>query len=103
MNDAPDEKKVAAARRTLELLNQEADAVRAQLVALREDLARVEREVAASHGAQLLEANEQLVLAALRAQAIADSARRRLRALTQPGPKLQESPSGQLARAEFGT
>jgi signal transduction histidine kinase len=105
VDDPAVEQKVAAATRTLVLLNKQADAVRAQLVALREDLARVEREVAATQGAQLLEANEQLVLAVLRAQAIADSARRRLRALTQLGRSslVQVSPSGRLARAEYGT
>jgi signal transduction histidine kinase len=104
-HDPAIEQKAAAATLTLALLNKEADAVRAQLVALREDLARVEREMAATQGAQLLEANEQLVLAALRAQAIADSARRRLRALTEPGRSslVQVSPSGRLARAEYGT
>jgi len=102
--DPLDEQKVAAAARTLALLNQEADAVRAQLQALREDLARVEQDMTATQGAQLLEANEQLVLASLRAQAIADSARRRLRALTQPGPPIAKvAPSGRLARAEYGT
>ena len=78
--------------------------MRAQLLALREDLARVEQDMAATQGAQLLEANEQLVLASLRAQAIADSARRRLRELTQPGrDAARVSPSGGLARAEYGT
>jgi signal transduction histidine kinase len=103
-HDPSDEQKVAAATRTLALLNQEADAVRAQLLALHVDVARVEQEMAATQGAQLLEANEQLVLAALRAQAIADSARRRLRALTEHGPSPAHlSPSGQLARTEYGT
>ena len=103
-HDPSNEQKVAAAELTLVRLNQEADAVRAQLMALREDLARVQREMTATQGAQLLEANEQLVLAALRAQAIADAARRRLRALTQPGPvPPRVSPSGRLARAEYGT
>jgi signal transduction histidine kinase len=99
-NDPSDGQKVAAATRTLALLNQEADAVRAQLLALREDLERAKWDMAATQGAQLVEANEKLVLAALRAQVIADSARRRLRALTRPGPVPQESPSGQLARGE---
>jgi signal transduction histidine kinase len=104
-HDPAIEQQVAAAARTLAILNEEADAVRAQLLALREDVARVEREMAATQGAQLREANEHLVLAALRAQAIADSARRRLRALTEPGRSslLQVSPSGRLARAEYGT
>ena len=105
VHDPSDEQKVGAAARTLALLNREANAVRVQLQALREDLASVEQEMAATQGAQLLEANEQLVLASLRAQAIADSARRRLRALTQPGRSslVQVSPSGRLARAEYGT
>lgn len=103
-HDPLGEQKVAVATRTLALLHQEADAVRAQLRALRQDLARVERDIGATRGAQLLEANEQLVLSALRAQAIADSAKRRLRELTRSGPKLpQVAASGQLARAEYQT
>lgn len=49
--------------------------MRAELMALREDVARVERDFSVARGAQLLEANQQLVLAALHAQAIADAAR----------------------------
>lgn len=103
-HDPSGEQQVVVATRTLALLNQEADAVRAELLVLRQDLASVERDIGATPGAQLLQANEQLVLAALRAQAIADSARRRLRELTRPGPALpQVSMSGQLARAEYQT
>jgi signal transduction histidine kinase len=102
--DPSGEQKVVAAAGILALLNQESDAVRAQLLTLRQDLARLERDVSAQSGAELLEANEQLVLAALRAQAIADSAKRRLRELTRSGPaRPRETGSGQLARAEYRT
>jgi signal transduction histidine kinase len=102
--DSSGEQKVVVAAGILEALNQEADAVRAQLLTLRQDLARLERDVSAPSGAELLEANEQLVLAALRAQAIADSAKRRLRDLTRSGPALPRvTVSGQLARAEYRT
>jgi signal transduction histidine kinase len=98
------EQEVVAAMGLLGILNQEADAVRAELRVLREDLARVKQEIGATASAQLLQANEQLVLAALRAQAIADSARRRLRDLTGAGPKPPHlAVSGQLARAEYHT
>lgn len=102
VNDSSGQQKVAAATRTLALLNQQADAVRAELLALRQDLARVERDFTGVPAAQLLEANEQLVLGAMRAQAIADTARRRLLELTRPEPgKAQGSGSGELARAEY--
>jgi signal transduction histidine kinase len=106
MNHANDDQKVAIATRTLALLNQQADSVRAELTVLRQDLARVHRELSGVPSAQLLEANEQLVLAALRAQSIADSARHRLGELTRAGlgtafPAL--SASGETARAEYQT
>jgi signal transduction histidine kinase len=103
-HDSSGEQKVTVAAGILQLLNQESDAVRAQLLTLRQDLARLEREVSAPSAAQLLEANEQLVLAALRAQAIADAATRRLRNLTRSGQALPGvGASGQLARAEYRT
>lgn len=102
--DPSGEKKVVVAAGILALLNQETDAVRAQLLTLRQDLARLERDVGAPSAAQLLEANEQLVLASLRAQAIADAATRRLRDLAPSGPaQPAASASGQRARAEYRT
>jgi signal transduction histidine kinase len=106
MNHSNDDQKIAIATRTLALLNQQADAVRAELTVLRADLARVQRELSGVPSAQLLEANEQLVLAALRAQSIADSARHRLGEFTRAGlgtafPSL--SASGEMARAEYLT
>lgn len=99
-----DERKVAIATRTLALLNQQADTVRAELVVLRKDLVRVQRELSGIPAAQLLEANEQLVLAALRAQSIADAARRRLGELTRARAGLAqaiESPSGAQGRVDY--
>ncbi|MDB5870774.1 MAG: sensor histidine kinase [Ramlibacter sp.] len=99
-----DEQKVTIATETLALLNQQTDAVRAELLALRQDLAQVQRDFTSIPAAQLLEANEQLVIAAMRAQAIADTARRRLAELTRSGPVVampQLSMSGELARANY--
>lgn len=55
-------------------LNEQADAVRAELARLRQDLAQVQRDFSDLRAVQLLEANEQLVVAALRAEAIAETA-----------------------------
>lgn len=74
MSDHPDEREVAAARRALALLESQADGVRAELVRLRRDLAEVRRDFGGQRTAQLQEANEQLVLATLHAETIADTA-----------------------------
>ncbi|MBT9457678.1 MAG: diguanylate cyclase [Burkholderiaceae bacterium] len=74
MTDGRESTKVAEARRTLALLQSQADGVRAQLSALRQDLAEVQLEFNGQRGVQLLEANEQLVLAALHAESIAETA-----------------------------
>jgi signal transduction histidine kinase len=81
-----DDSRIAAATRTLALLNQQSDTVRAELTLLRADLGRVQLELSGVPAARLLEANEQLVLSALRAQSIADSARRRVSELTGGRP-----------------
>jgi signal transduction histidine kinase len=100
LNTPTDDSRVAAATRTLALLNQQADTVRAELVLLRVDLARVQLEFTGIPAAQLVEANEQLVLAALRAQSIADSARSRVSELTRgvAAAPLATAP-GELGRA----
>ena len=105
-NRPSDEQKISIATRTLALLNQQADSVRAELLVLRKDLGRTQNDLSVVPSARLLEANEQLVLAALRAQAIADTARRRLGEVTRAAlgavlPGL--SPSGELARADYHT
>ncbi len=79
MNEPINESDLAAATGTLALLNQHADAVRAELVKLRLDIAEAERGSADERVAQLVEANEQLVLATLRADAIAEAAINKLR------------------------
>lgn len=106
MNDSVGERGVAAASRTLALLNRQVDEVRAELQVLREELVSVRRDFGAIPGAQLLEANEQLVLAAMRSQAAADVARRRLGELTRLAaglPAGHGSTSSELARAEYQT
>jgi signal transduction histidine kinase len=95
-----DDQKIQPATRTLALLNQQADMVRAELTVLRSDLARVQQEFSGIPAAQVLEANEQLVLAALRAQSIADAARRRLGELSRANLVSAGSPSGELGRTE---
>lgn len=92
------------ATRTLALLNQQADAVRGELAVLRKDLERVRLDFTAIPAAQLVEANERLVLSALRSQGIADAARRRLGELTrgtEGSVALPQSSSGELARTEY--
>ena len=78
VNDPSEQKQVADAIGVLARLQGEADTVRSELLGLRQQLTQVERDFAARRGAELLEANEQLVLAAMRAQEIADAARSKL-------------------------
>ncbi len=66
------------ARRTLDLLNEQADSMRLDLAQLRQQLAEVQREVTPERSTYLREANEKLILAALRAESIADAAVSRL-------------------------
>ncbi len=70
----PDDHEVVAAARALVLLEEQAQGLRTELLRLRQDLAQVQEEISGCRAAQLLEANEQLVLTALRAQQIAESA-----------------------------
>jgi diguanylate cyclase (GGDEF)-like protein len=60
-----------------------ADAMRMELLRLRQDLDQVQREFNDTRAAQLLEANEQLVLTALRAEDIAETAMIKLNNLTR--------------------
>ena len=82
----PDPKQTESeAHQTLALLNAQADALRTDLAALRADLAQVEHDFKETPGALLREANEQLVLAAMRAEAIAETATHRLAELARAG------------------
>lgn len=71
---------VAQAGQTVALLERQAEALRAELASLRQDLAGVESHGSTTRGTLLLDANEQLVLATLAArglQAQAQEAHRR--------------------------
>ncbi len=105
VNEPADRKQVAAAAGALAVLEGQAEALRAELLRLRQELAQVERDFSARRGAELLEANEQLVLAAMRAQDIADRARSNLDALVASGTNAVLAPMpprSALAPAESG-
>jgi diguanylate cyclase len=65
------------------VLDAHAEAMRTELIRLRRDLDQVQREFNDTRAAQLLEANEQLVLTALRAENIAETAMLKLTDLTR--------------------
>ena len=73
---------VVAAARALALLTRQTDEVRAELARLRRDLAEVRQDFSDLRAAQLLEANERLVLAALHAETRAEAAISNLGELT---------------------
>lgn len=74
LTEPPDERQVAAATRALALLNEQADELRAELQCLHTDLAQARESFSGLRATQLLEANENLVLAALHADFVAESA-----------------------------
>ncbi|CAG1015948.1 two-component system, OmpR family, sensor histidine kinase VicK [Burkholderiaceae bacterium] len=82
-SDAAEERRLDEARRTLAALQAQADAVRAELARLRRDLTQAQEEFSEMRGVQLLEANEQLLLAALQADAVARTAVGNLDELTR--------------------
>jgi signal transduction histidine kinase len=97
-------KQIAEATGVLARLEEQAQTLRAELVALRQELARVEKEFNAKRGTTLLEANEQLVLATMRAQTIADAARSNLDELVRSGKRAVLAPvpkRSELALAEY--
>jgi diguanylate cyclase len=71
-NRDPDD--AAAAAGTVALLNKQADEIRADIIRSRRELEQLQREFSGTRAAQLVEANEQLVLAALQAETIAETA-----------------------------
>jgi diguanylate cyclase len=83
VNEADDRGKVATAARAAALLDEQAQALRAELAHLRRDLDQVHNEISATQAAQLLEANERLVLTALHAETIAEAALSKLGELTR--------------------
>jgi len=74
MGDDGEDAKAAATRRSLALLTAQADAVRAELAGLRRDLAKAKDELSGLRTAQLLEANAELVQAAVHADSVAQTA-----------------------------
>ncbi|HEX7441463.1 MAG TPA: hypothetical protein VF319_15345, partial [Caldimonas sp.] len=76
MNETTDRIASATAKAARELaqLQRQAEQARAELTRLRRDLEEAKGRLDGSHAAQLLEANEQLLLAALRAQTDAEAA-----------------------------
>ena len=98
MSDPAVEGKVVAATRALALLNEQADGLRAELVKLRQNLAEVQRDFDETRIAELLEANEQLVLAALHADTIAETAVSNLVELTRASQRdaLTDTPNRAL-------
>ncbi|MDO9002428.1 MAG: ATP-binding protein [Aquabacterium sp.] len=74
MNTPRTDRDVAGAISLVAQLHRQADHMRAELRHLRQDMAQVNAEFSESQGARMLEANEQLVLAALHAETVAESA-----------------------------
>jgi diguanylate cyclase (GGDEF)-like protein len=72
--DEGEERKVSAAARTLALLNAQADAVRSDLAGLRREFVKAQQDFHSLRTAQLMEVNEQLVLAAVHADTAAQTA-----------------------------
>lgn len=81
--DLPDASEVAASKQTLRLLNEQAQELRSHLGTLRQSLRQARRDFSESQAAQLRRANEELVLAALHANTIAESAVDNLNQLTR--------------------
>jgi diguanylate cyclase len=81
--DHTDVRKVAGSARTLALLNEQVASVRAELATLQTDLAQARRDFGEVSAADLLEANQKLVLAALQADSLAETAVSDLDQLTQ--------------------
>jgi diguanylate cyclase (GGDEF)-like protein len=74
MSENADDAKLASARRSLALLNAQADAVRADLAGLRRELAQVKDELSQLRSLPALQANAELVEAAVHADTAAQTA-----------------------------
>jgi hypothetical protein len=81
MSDPPIDLSVRSATRTLMLLNAQAHALRREVRDLQRDLANLRRDFNEDQVTQLLEANEQLAVAAIEAQIAAETASLQLKAL----------------------
>ena len=83
MTGPVDASEEGAATRTLAQLHEQTMRVRIELARLQRDLGQVQRDFDSARAAQLLEANEHLVLAALRAETLAEMAVNDLDALAR--------------------
>ena len=84
-----------AARQNVARLESQAEELRAELLKLHQDVARVRRDFSGMQAVQLLEANEQLVVAALHAETIAETSAGNLTEMTRRGQydSLTETPN----------
>lgn len=82
VTELPNAAAVAAAKRALAELDRKATGLRQDLLELRQKLSRARQDLSENRSAQLQEANQQLVLAALHADTIAEAALADLAALT---------------------
>ncbi len=73
MNRPPDKREVTVATKTVALLNEQAEGLRAEIARLRKELAAVQEKSARAQSADIVEANEALVLSALHADTVAES------------------------------
>jgi diguanylate cyclase (GGDEF)-like protein len=98
MSDRRNFPMIAAAGRTLAQLKKQADGVRAELLRLRQTVAETRREFSATQVAQLRDANEKLVLSALHAETVADTAVNNLTELTHSSQRdaLTDTPNRSL-------
>jgi diguanylate cyclase len=89
---------VTAAARAVEQLNKQADEIRADIVRSRRELEQLQREYGDTRAAQLVEANEQLVLAALQAETVAETATHHLDELARSSQRdtLTDTPNRAL-------
>ena len=74
VTDPSEQEQLAAARRTLALLQAQAEAVRADLASLRRETEKAKQELSGLRTAQLLEVNDRLVQAAVQADTAAQTA-----------------------------
>jgi len=83
VTDPSDQEQLAAARRTLALLQAQADAVRTDLASLRRETEKAKQELSGLRTAQVLEVNDRLVQAAVQADTAAQTAVSSLDELTR--------------------
>jgi signal transduction histidine kinase len=105
MTRSASQRELDTAAQMLAMLKRQTETARTELATLRQELARAKAQAIEEPASMLVQANEHLVLAALRSQAMAESARQRLgevsRVMTgQPLPEAR-SGSGDEARTEY--